>query len=258
MRNIPLNRVNDTQARFDPEPPLAVVPIEDECYPVFDTDFTNRLLLWQLADSAFPIGGFAHSGGLEAARQHGELRNRNELKSFIESTLSQAARLSLPIISTTHAQPERLPELDRLCEAFTTSHVANRASRLQGQALLATAERIFASRTLKELRHGSLPPPFGHFAPTLGAVTSALGIDAEAARQLFMFVQLRGLISSAIRLNIAGPLDASALQYELRNVVAGILDQSRTLSLEQIAQTSPLLEVWQSSHDRLYSRLFQS
>jgi urease accessory protein len=35
-------------------------------------------LLWQLADSAFPTGGFAHSGGLEAAWQHGEIRNSAE------------------------------------------------------------------------------------------------------------------------------------------------------------------------------------
>ncbi|KAB2673485.1 MAG: urease accessory protein UreF, partial [Verrucomicrobia bacterium] len=28
-------------------------------------------------DSAFPTGGFAHSGGLEAARQHGEVTGRS-------------------------------------------------------------------------------------------------------------------------------------------------------------------------------------
>ena len=49
----------------------------------------NYWLLWQLADSAFPTGGFAHSGGLEAAWQHGEVRNRNDLSTFIEAGLSQ-------------------------------------------------------------------------------------------------------------------------------------------------------------------------
>ncbi|MDB5296990.1 MAG: putative urease accessory protein UreF, partial [Phycisphaerales bacterium] len=36
-------------------------------------------LLWQLVDSAFPTGGFAHSGGVEAAWQHGRLRDGDGL-----------------------------------------------------------------------------------------------------------------------------------------------------------------------------------
>src|SRR5579872_7266707 len=81
---------------------------------------TNEWLVWQLADSAFPTGGFAHSGGLEAACQHGELRNRAELTSFIETSLRQFGRGPLPFMTASYDQPERFPELDRLCEAFTT------------------------------------------------------------------------------------------------------------------------------------------
>jgi urease accessory protein UreF len=30
------------------------------------------------------------------------------------------------------------------------------------------------------------------------------------------------------------------------------------LSMDDAAQTAPLIDLWQASHDRLYSRLFQS
>ena len=86
-------------------------------------------LLWQLADSAFPTGGFAHSGGLEAAWQHDEVRTRSELASFLEAALQQMGWNALPLVRAAHAEPERLDELDELCEAFTSNHVANRASR---------------------------------------------------------------------------------------------------------------------------------
>ena len=39
-----------------------------------------------------------------------------------------------------------LAEFDQLCDAFTTNHVANRASRAQGRALLSAVERIFPER----------------------------------------------------------------------------------------------------------------
>src|SRR6202790_2805936 len=131
--------VNDersvTNAPTNGTPPASIHSALD----MRDLDF----LLWQLADSAFPTGGFAHSGGLEAAWQHGEVRNRDELSTFIESSLSQFGHGSFPLMLAAHQEPEKFPELDRLCESFTTNHVANRASRLQGQALMSSAQRIF-------------------------------------------------------------------------------------------------------------------
>src|SRR2546423_3524912 len=75
-------------------------------------------LLWQLVDSAFPTGGFAHSAGLEAAWQHGEVKNRGGLISFVAASLHQLGRAALPFVGAAHNEPERLPEFDQLCDAF--------------------------------------------------------------------------------------------------------------------------------------------
>ena len=68
------------------------------------------LLLLQLADSAFPTGGFAHSSGLEAAAQLGEIKGPSGLERFLLHNLEGAGAGALPMVTATHASPERLPE----------------------------------------------------------------------------------------------------------------------------------------------------
>jgi urease accessory protein len=102
----------------------------------------NDFLVWQLVDSAFPTGGFAHSAGLEAAWQNGEIRNRKELGSFLEASLEQLGHAALPFVTAAYQDVERVTEFDQLCDAFTSNHVANRASRLQGRAFFYRGTRL--------------------------------------------------------------------------------------------------------------------
>lgn len=219
----------------------------------------NDWLLWQLADSAFPSGGFAHSSGLEAALQQGELRSPDELHDFIDSSLCQFGQASVPFMTGAYSHPEVLAELDRRCDCFTSNHVANRASRLQGQALLASAERIFAKPGLESLkRAGTEQLPNGHLAPVFGVVLRELGVEQADAVRLFLFWHLRGLVSAAVRLGLVGPLRAQALQRLLAARVEQVSQRCRAISIDDVAQTAPLLDLWQANQDRLYSRLFQS
>ena len=76
----------------------------------------NDLLLWQLADSAFPSGGFAHSGGLEAAHQLGTVSDADALESFIENGLSQLNRGVACFAQQAWTAPNEFPAIDRDCE----------------------------------------------------------------------------------------------------------------------------------------------
>jgi len=231
----------------------------------------NNWLLWQLGDSAFPTGGFAHSAGLEAAWQHGEVRNRSELTSFVEASLHQIGRAALPFVTAAHTEPERLEEFDALCDAFTTNHVANRASRAQGRAFLSAVQRIFAvgqasclSPYLSHPKHlqretGGTPVlRFSHFACVFGALTRQLELPRDTASRLFFFNHLRSILAAAVRLNIIGPMEAQTLQHQLSSAAEEVLNRCDSLTLDDIAQTSPLFDLWQGAQDRLYSRLFQS
>src|SRR3954447_15709198 len=99
----------------------------------------SRLL--QLSDSAFPAGAFAHSGGFEALRQLGALRGEEALVLRLRELVWNTALGALPFVNDAFGGDENAA--DQACDAFLSNHVANRASRAQGQAFLVAAEAMF-------------------------------------------------------------------------------------------------------------------
>jgi urease accessory protein len=204
--------------------------------------------LLQLADSAFPTGGFAHSCGLEAAAQAGEL---TDLRRFARDAVWQAGYSALPLARAAFLDVAALPALDARADAFLANHVANRASRAQGRALWSTCTKVFDVRI----------PAAGlalHVAPLWGAVFSALKLQLEDAQRLYLWTTARAVLSAAVRLGLAGTLEAQSLLAGLDPVLDEVLASCAALGPEALAQPSPLTDLLQATHDRLYSRLFQS
>ncbi|MFO0757529.1 MAG: urease accessory UreF family protein [Byssovorax sp.] len=216
-------------------------------------------LLLQLADSAFPSGGFAHSAGLEAAAQLGEVRGPGEVRSFVEQSLWQAGFGALPFVRAACLAPDALAAHDALCHAFLSNHVANRASRAQGRAFLATAAQVFPREPIKALDQAVRARSIhGHHAPIFGAVSAALGLSVDDAERLHLHLALRGVSSAAVRLGLLGPQEAQRIQHELAPLLDRVLARCGALGLDEVAQTSPHLDLLGSLHDRLYARLFSS
>jgi urease accessory protein len=213
--------------------------------------------IWQLADSAFPTGGFAHSGGLEAAWQSGEIPDATALARFVHDVAVQTGRSVLPFLTAAHRRPDKVAALDLACDVFVVNAVANRASRMQGRAFLSTCLRVWPSAALDRLeahtRDGS-----GHAAPVIGATLRVLEVDLDTAQRLFLFNSVRGVFAAAVRLGIVGSYQAQRLQHHCMPLVDEIVSRCGGLDPSDAANTAPIVDLLQAAHDRLYSRLFQS
>lgn len=128
---------------------------------------TETYLLLLLADGNLPTGSFVASSGLESYVTHGFYNNAQSFDKtieFVRDSVGTYARSALPFVFDTHRIVEAyaansdaynggdaldrsvagLRALDDLYEAMTLNHVAKRASRSQGVALLTLYSRGFS------------------------------------------------------------------------------------------------------------------
>jgi urease accessory protein len=169
--------------------------------------------------------------------------------------LWQAGHAALPFVGGA-ARGRPLAEVDSACDALLTNHVANRASRAQGRALLSTSVRVFegAVAAVAEQSRGTCT----HYAPVFGALTAALGVAAGDAQALFLHASLRGTLSAAVRLGIVGPLEAQRMHAARAPLLDRVASACGSIAVEDASSATPLLDAFAALHDRLYARLFQS
>ena len=215
-------------------------------------------LAWQLADSAYPAGGFVHSSGIEAALRQALLQAVDELDSMLRDVMVAAAHGVMPFADEAHRQPEAFERVDRLCDATLLNPIAHRASTEQGRAMLSATSRVFERDGIARIdelcRSGKSP---GHFAVVFGALCAYLGLTHEQVRRLMLFQLARSVVSASIRLGMVGPIEGQKLiarSGELAEQLAGEIK----IDIAQVCQTAPMLDLAQANHDRGYTRLFRS
>lgn len=214
-----------------------------------------------LSDSGFPSGGFAHSGGLEAAAALGAVSTPSDVATFLDDIVDQAATFSAPLVLAGHAsgsgEGPGLSALDARADVRLVSRVANRASRTQGRTFFATALASFEGE-LRGLAPVVESLPYKHHAPLFGAILAALGLDRITTVRLALFGQARGTTSAAVRLGLVGPHEAQVLLDALGPRLERGVETALATPLDQAASSSPLLELRAELHDTLYARLFLS
>src|SRR5882724_4854276 len=100
-----------------------------------------NLRLFQLGDSALPIGGYSHSWGLEAAIDHGTVRDAASLETWSRLFLSHVlAPLESVVVGAVVRSPECADAANRLLGASLTPPTLRNASRDMGEQLASLAE----------------------------------------------------------------------------------------------------------------------
>ncbi len=234
----------------------------------------HLLTLFQLIDSCAPTGGFAHSNTLETAFQLGWISTSTELQHYIWNVLLQTVTSQLPFVhticqfisaSSKDDLVEKFCKVDAYLTTTMTSHVARRASMVQGSGMFRVFSTTFPEQLKptisilkKRILSSNNPMVCGHAATCWGCICGLLRISPETCMYMYLYTATRDMINAAIRMNIIGPMEGSYLTNQLCQKLPTLLQHPLNTSLDSVHQVAPLIDILSNAHDRLYTRLFNS
>ena len=212
-----------------------------------------RLMTW--LSPAFPVGGFAYSGGLEAAVVEGHVCEAGDLAVWLDTLLvAGPLRNDAILLAEAHRafnDPGRLSEVADLAGALAGSAERYQEVVRQGDAFLAAAS-AWPQPQMAPLHADTA------YGVAVGAVSAANGVALADALVAFLQAQCAQLVSAAIRLGIIGQTQGVGILAGLEPAILRQAEETCGLGLNDLGSATVIADVLSMRHESQYSRLFQS
>ena len=212
------------------------------------------LRLLQLFDSQFPVGAFAHSGGLETYAQQGA--SLADLRALLANQIALGwgrGELAAACLAW-HAARGSARDLDDLAVrvgAFKVVPAVRDASSRLGRRTLALLHRLHPSLA-------TLAPNPPHHAIVAGAAGRLLELPLRELLLAYGHSLLTGALAAATRCMPISPAQAQLLVVELQPRIASAVERVMQDPEDAFFTCTPALDIRCDQQGRLHTRLFQS
>jgi len=226
---------------------------------------TQLLSLLQLSDPTLPIGGYAHSSGLETYVQAGVVKNTKTAGDFIIRMLKSnlkygdAAFASLAYEAAAQDDYHELLSLDEECTALKLPKEMREASHKLGNRLMKVFEPLCKNKmTEKYLVDSKLKYVFGHYCIVFGLYAYALQIEKKDMLTGFYYNTAVGFVTNSVKLIPLGQQDGQELLFSLHPVINQLVEESMQPDRDLLGLCCPGFDIRSIQHESLYSRLYMS
>jgi len=214
-----------------------------------------RLLAW--LSPLFPTGGYAYSHGLEWAVESGNVRDGEELRDWLETTLVYGAGRS-DAIFLRHAHrasdnAEALAGIAELARAAVPGRERQVETIAQGSAFMVAAAAWSSVPPLSENDMHAMPYPVA-----VGLVAGVHAVPEDETALAYLHAVTSNLISAAVRLVPLGQSLGLAVLAALHPVILRVGIATRDCALEDIGGSVFRADLASLRHETQYSRLFRS
>jgi urease accessory protein len=212
-----------------------------------------RLMAW--LSPAFPIGGFAYSGGLERAVHDRLVTDAAGLTDWLSTLIGHGALRNDGVLLAEawrrHADQAGLTAVSELGLALSGSaeRYAETLSLGRGFAAAAAAwpAEVFA-----------LLPKDVPFPVAVGAVAAAHGVEVDQALAAYLHAAVSQAISAAIRLGVCGQAQGLSVLAGLEPPIERLAAKATALTLDDLGGAAVQAEISSLRHETQHSRLFRS
>lgn len=218
-----------------------------------DTQALLRLMAW--LSPAFPIGGFAWSGGLERAVADGLVKNASGLEDWLSTLMRHGALWNDAVLFSEawrrSGDTEALSDTAELGLAMAGSAERFAETSSLGRAFVAAAS-AWPNPVLERLP-ADLP-----FPVAVGAVAAAHGVSVDKALAAFLHAAVSQAVSAGIRLGCCGQAEGVRILAALEEPVAQLAERAPELTLDDLGGATIQAEIASLRHETQHSRLFRS
>lgn len=221
--------------------------------------------LIQFSDSAFPVGAFAFSNGLETAAHLGIVKDAQTLGQYAESVASQAAfsdgvAALIAYRAATSGDYELVREADRRLMLFKVNAESRLMLCRMGKKLAELGVRLFNGeslfdRFLADIESGATPGTY----PVAQAI--AFAREELGERELYVSHQygvVNMVLSAALRCVRVSHYDTQRILFELGKKAEADYTAAAGMGFENMHSFVPEMDIFASMHEKGQMRMFMN
>ena len=213
------------------------------------------------SDTASPVGGYAHSFGLEGMVQAGEVFDEKTLRRFLNRDVRESLRsVELPIVARAYqaamaGQGNEVKRWDEWAWAMRPTGELREAAAKVGRQQWRLFERTWADEEAKEAREWFAT---SQVATVAGVIFAKRAVPLQAGLLVVCYQTYSALMQAALKLLPVGPMATQGLLRELMGQAQALVQEALAVEDAELGTFNPVWDCASSGHERVEARLFLS